>query len=89
IAGANFCKWSQGMPVGLFPVAATVITEIDALEMLFDVEVLHLASGGLGNAQGSVVLLIEADEDKELDICKAFLEKEIFGEKPIQPNPAE
>lgn len=89
IAGANFCKFSQGMPVGLFPLAANVITEIEALEMLFDCEVFHLASGGLGKAQGSVVLLIEAAEDEELDKIKAFLDDNVFGEEALEPNPAE
>lgn len=90
MAGANFARWSQGMGVGLFPLAATVITEIDAIEMLFDydVEAFHIASGGLGAAQGSIVLLVEGDDEK-LDKIKAFLEKEILGEKPLQPNPAD
>ncbi len=76
------------MGVGLFPISATAITEIDAIEMLFEVEVFHLASGGLAAAQGSVVLLVEG-EDEELDKVKAFLEKEVIGEKALQPNPAE
>ncbi len=88
VAGADFAKWSQGMGVGLFPVSATAITEIDAIEMMFDVEAFHLASGGLSTAQGSVVLLVEGD-DEELDKCKAFLDKDVFGEKALQPNPAE
>jgi len=89
IAGANYCKSSQGMPVGLFPVAANVITEIEALEMLFDCEVFHLASGGLGKAQGAIVLLVEAAEDEELEKIGAFLDANIFGEEPLEPNPAE
>ncbi|MBN2151986.1 MAG: hypothetical protein JW839_11095 [Candidatus Lokiarchaeota archaeon] len=88
MAGSDFARWSQGMAVGLFPLSATVITEVDALEMLFDVEAFQLASGGLGAAQGSVVLLVEG-EDEELDKCRAFLEKEVFGEGQLQPNPAE
>ncbi len=88
MAGSNFARWSQGMGVGLFPLSATVITEIDAIEMLFEVDAFHLASGGLAAAQGSVVLLIEG-EDEELDKCKVFLEKDVIGEKMLQPNPAE
>ncbi len=89
LAGANECKHSEGMPCGLFPVAGTVMTEIDALELLFDVDVVHIASGGLADAQGSVALLIDADEDEELAKCKAFLEKDVLGEPVLQPNPAE
>ncbi|MEX2684468.1 MAG: hypothetical protein Q6373_023055 [Candidatus Sigynarchaeota archaeon] len=88
MAGADFSYWSQGMGVGIFPVSATVITEIDAIEMLFDVEAFHLASGGLAAAQGSIVLLIEGEEE-ELEKCKAFLDKDVFGEKQLQPNPVE
>jgi hypothetical protein len=89
IAGGNFCKFSQGMPVGLFPVAANVITEIEALEMLFDCEVFHLAAGGIGTAQGSVVLLIEAAEDEELEKIGAFLDENVFGELALEPNTIE
>lgn len=90
LSGATTCYWSQGMPVGMFPVAgAIVITEIEALELMFDVEVYHLASGGLGEMAGAVTLLVESDEDEELDACKAFLESSVFGEPALQPNPVD
>ncbi|MHA1684348.1 MAG: hypothetical protein ACTSUE_25655 [Promethearchaeota archaeon] len=86
IAGAAHCTFSRGMPCGLFPVSGIVITELDALQVLFDVEVLHIASGGLMDAQGSVVLLVETNDLDELNRCKAFLEKHVFGEPPLVPN---
>jgi hypothetical protein len=89
VLGASFCKYSMGMPVGLFPVTGTVITEIDAVEMLFDVEAFHVASGGIGDAQGSVVLAIESENDEALADCEKFLETEILGEPRLEPNPVE
>jgi hypothetical protein len=44
-------------------VTATVITEVQALEVLAGVEATHVASGGIGGSEGSVVLVVEgADE---------------------------
>ena len=90
LAGANNCKWAQGMPVGIFPVSGGIVmTEIEALELLFDVDAYHIASGGLDGAKGAVSLLIESEEDDELERCKAFLESSVFGEPDLQPNPAD
>jgi NAD(P)H-dependent flavin oxidoreductase YrpB (nitropropane dioxygenase family) len=36
-----------------------VVTEINALEMLFPVEVMQVAAGGVGKGKGSISLLIE------------------------------
>ena len=48
----------SGMPVGMIPVTGTVVTECRALECLADVQVFHVASGGVSGAQGAVVLLV-------------------------------
>lgn len=42
---------------------ATIITEIEAVAILAGVECVHLASGGIGGAEGSVRLLVSGDED--------------------------
>ncbi|MFX0099963.1 MAG: hypothetical protein ACFFCS_10295 [Candidatus Hodarchaeota archaeon] len=89
IAGQNACKHSRGLACGLFPISGIVITEIEALELLFDVEAFQMGSGGLGDAQGSVALLIESDDKEELNKCWDFLSEEIFGEEKLEPNPME
>jgi hypothetical protein len=57
--GADRIERSVGVPCGLYPLTGEVITEIDALQRLYPVEVSHIASGGIGAGAGSVSLLIE------------------------------
>jgi hypothetical protein len=45
------------------PLVGRVITEIDALETLFPVEVTQVANSGVGEGEGSVSLLINGGED--------------------------
>ena len=52
----------MGLPCGMFPLHARVVTEIDALETLFAVRGLHVASGGVGIGAGAVSILIEGEE---------------------------
>ncbi|HHT02027.1 MAG TPA: hypothetical protein GXZ96_04985 [Firmicutes bacterium] len=68
--------------IGLMPlVTATVITEVTALHRLCDVEVFHIASGGIGGSEGSVVLLIEGKEENVQSALSLI--KEIKGEPPF------
>lgn len=54
----------MGRPIGLVPVMnATVVTEIQALSILFQVEATHVASGGIGGHEGAVTLVVEGTED--------------------------
>jgi hypothetical protein len=43
--------------------AATIVTEIEAVESLTGAECRHLASGGIGGAEGSVRLLVWGDRE--------------------------
>ena len=78
-------KYSTGVPATLIPlVAAKVVTEIQAFQMLGKVKATHVASGGVGGAEGSVVLSLEG---KPEDLEQAFeLVKSIKGEPPV-PKP--
>jgi len=59
---------------------AEVITEIEALFLLTDVVAFHIASGGVGGAEGGTWLLLEGDEDQ---VKKALaLVDDIHGEPP-------
>jgi len=65
----------------LWPVGGEIFTEIEALKTLAGVEARHIASGGIGGAEGSVRLLVRgADEDvkRALEIVKS-----IQGEPPF------
>jgi hypothetical protein len=65
----------MGIPCGIFPLVGRVITEIDALETLFPVEVTQIANGGVGRGVGSVSLLITGEEaavDKAFDLVSSL-----------------
>jgi len=60
--GIERMKLRMGIPCGIFPLHGRVVTEIDALEMLFPVRAFHVTSGGAGIGAGAVSLLIEGEE---------------------------
>jgi hypothetical protein len=75
-----------GIPCGIIPMPyATVITEIEALEFLFECEVFHVASGGVGGSEGSVSLLINAEDEPEMQNIITFLDQ-IAKEPSYCPN---
>jgi hypothetical protein len=54
-----------GHKVGLIPlVGATVVTELTALETLYDLEARCIAAGGVGGSEGSVTLAIEGLDEE-------------------------
>ena len=65
---------SDGYKSGLFPLLGEVFTEIEALETLFELdEVIHVASGGVGGAEGAITLLLIGDEEvvkNAFDFCQ-------------------
>ncbi len=66
-----------GDKVGLMPIlGATVVTEITALKILYNVEAKCIASGGINGSEGSIVLVIHGEEE---NVKKAF--DEISGLK--------
>lgn len=60
--GTRRLALGDGIPCGIFPLVGEVITEIEALELMFGVQATHIASGGIGEGKGSVSLLIEGEE---------------------------
>jgi hypothetical protein len=55
----------MGADFGMFCIPnGTVVTEIEALKILADVEAKHIASGGVGESAGSVVLVVRGEEAK-------------------------
>jgi len=80
-------KYTTGLPCALIPlVNGKVVTEIQALAVLCSISATHVASGGIGGSEGTVVLALEGNED---NLEKAFeLVKLIKGEPPV-PSPEE
>ncbi len=80
--GLFYYTYSTGLPATLIPVPlAKVITEIQALGILFGLRAYHVGSGGIAGSEGSVHLSIEGERDK---VEKAFeCVKSIKGETPV------
>ncbi|ACB85756.1 hypothetical protein [Natranaerobius thermophilus] len=71
-----------GMACGMLAITnGKVITEVEALELLFDVKATHVASGGIHGSEGACTFTIEGEEDQ---IEKAFnLIKELKKEPAL------
>lgn len=80
--GAKTIDYTMGADFGMFLIPnAVVVTEIQALKILADVEAKHVASGGVGECAGAVVLVIEGAEE---NVKKAIsLLASIKGEPPL------
>lgn len=63
----------------LLPVQGELITEIDALKLLFGVDVTLVAGGGIGGAEGCVWLAVEGDA-QQLDAAKELIDE--VGDEP-------
>jgi hypothetical protein len=68
-----------GMPCWLLPIRANAVTEVEALNLLTGVEAIPIAAGGVGGAEGSVMMVMKGEER---DVRKAMrLVKEFKGAK--------
>ena len=72
--GIRKVRYSSGMPVGLVPVCGTVVSETQALEALANVQVLHVASGGISGGEGSVTLLLRGKEQEIEKVIRIYSE---------------
>jgi hypothetical protein len=80
--GAKTLDYSFGADFGMYCLTnAVVVTEIQALKILFDVEAKHVASGGVGGCEGAVVLIFFGNETN-VRAAISLLES-IKGERPV------
>ena len=83
-AGAKTLDYSMGADFGMFMVPnALVVTETEALRILTGVDSKHVASGGIGNCAGAVVIIAEGPEEK---VKKAISLIESIKGEPLLPN---
>lgn len=83
-AGIDEVDYTLGMRVGMIPLSyGTVVTELDALRLLADLdEAVHLGGGGVGGSEGAVTLGIAGDAE---EVRKAMeLIRSIKGEPALQ-----
>lgn len=64
VLGTQRLHFATGERVGLYPLVGTVMTEAEAVELLYAVHAEHLASGGVGPGTGAVVLLLRGDGER-------------------------
>ncbi len=82
--GMQEWDYAMGLASGMIALTEAVLfTEVDAFEILFDVEAIPIAAGGVNGAEGSYTFFLEG-EDGDIDSAYEFL-KELKGEPPF-PN---
>jgi len=83
VRGLYGYDYSFGRGCGYFSVDdAIVVTEIEAIRLLFDVKATLVASGGVGGSEGAVVLSCEGEDDNVKHLYRC-LKDEVKGEPPI------
>lgn len=60
-AGMAGCDWSMGMSVGLMPIVGRLITEVEALKIIANVETAVVGKGGIDGAEGGVTLVLRGE----------------------------
>lgn len=80
--GMGRLRHTTGLPVGLFPLVGTVVTETEAVELLYGVETRHVASGGMGPGEGAVVLLLSGEGERVEAAFQAL--SRLAREEPLQ-----
>jgi hypothetical protein len=83
-AGAKTLDYSMGADFGMFVIPnPLVVTEIEALRILTGVNSKHVASGGIGQSAGAVVLIVEGAEE---NVNKAISIIEKIKGEPVLPD---
>lgn len=82
--GAKTLDYTMGADFGMFCIpSGIVVTEIEALKILAEVEARHVASGGVGDSAGAVVLVISGEDAK---VRKAISLVESIKGEPTLPG---
>jgi hypothetical protein len=80
--GISITDLTDGIPVGMAVLAnARVVTELEALEVLCEVQAWHIASGGVAGSEGGVTIAVEGEA---AGVEKAFkLSASLGGEAAV------
>ena len=74
----------QGTKIGMLPLMnATVVTEIQAFDILFGLKAVHVGGGGVSGSEGTVVISVSGDDDA-VDAAISMVRDEIKGEPPLK-----
>lgn len=75
------CDYSNGMACGLAPIYGQIITEVEAIKIIADVDAHIFAHGGIDGAEGGAAIQIEGEEseiEEILNIIDEIKEKDIL-----------
>ncbi len=85
--GQERLYYHSGLKVGMLTITnGMVITEIQALQILFGVRAVHVGGGGVNGSEGTVVIAIEGEKSQLDDAIRLY--ERIKGEPPLQPQKA-
>jgi hypothetical protein len=80
--GTHVFDQTLGMPCGMIPVTgADIITEIEALSILYGVDAVQISAGGVGGSEGSVGLVINGTKARVTTAMEMI--GALKGEPPI------
>ncbi len=86
LAGASHIDISMGADCGMYCIGtADIVTEIEAIKLLFGCDASLVCCGGVGGNEGAVTLAVDGDEEN-IKALVDFLEKEVKGEPPVPGN---
>lgn len=84
--GATHIDISMGADFGMYCLSnTTVVTEIEAIELLFGAKATLVCCGGVGGNEGAVTLAVDGEETA-ITALVDYLEKEIKGEPAVAGN---
>ena len=86
LGGATHLDISMGADPGMYCIGTTtVITEIEAIKILYGLEAHLICCGGIGGNEGAVTLTVDGEEETVKAVVD-YLEKNIKGEPPVKGN---
>lgn len=86
MCGSRNIDISMGADAGMYCLSnAILMTEIEALKLLFQTDATLVCRGGVGGNEGAVTLAVTGEQDS-IERMVEYLEKNIKGEPPIKGN---
>ena len=86
LGGATHIDISVGADCGMYCLGTTrIVTEIEAIRLLFGCEAKLVCCGGVGGNEGAVTLAVDGEEDK-IKAMVEYLEANVKGEPPVKGN---
>ncbi len=84
--GARSIDISMGADFGMYCLSNTiVVTELEAINMLFGAHGTLVCAGGVGGNEGAVTLAVDGEEE-QIKALVEFLENEVKGEPAVRGN---